>query len=204
MTLKIIENFDKYLFLKINTQWTNGFLDAVIPWWRDQNTWVPLYFFLLIFAIVNFSNRTWLWLLFAIITISISDQLNSNVVKYIFGRLRPCNDPVMQYMEILRIPTRPGSPSFPSSHACNHFSIALYFFMTLKKHIGRWAWLFIFWAATISYGQVYVGVHYPLDILAGAVEGTLLGLGVYYLYYKTNSALSNRLQAGQYSAFIGI
>jgi undecaprenyl-diphosphatase len=204
MFLKVIENFDKYLFLKINTQWTNGFLDAVMPWWRDQNTWIPLYLFLLVFAIVNFGNRTWLWLLFVIITISISDQLNSSILKYEFNRLRPCNDPVMQYLEILRLPSRSGSPSFPSSHACNHFAVGLYFFMTLKKYIGRWAWLFIFWAVTISYGQVYVGVHYPLDILAGAIEGTLIGLGVYYAYYKTNNALSNRLKTGEHGAFIGI
>lgn len=204
MNLKIIENFDKYLFLKINTQWTNGFLDAVIPWWRDQNTWIPLYFFLLFFVLVNFGNRTWLWLLFAIVTISVSDPINSGVVKYFFNRPRPCNDAVMRLVEILRIPIRPGSPSFPSSHACNHFAIALYFFMTLKKYIGRWAWLFIVWAATISYGQVYVGVHYPLDVLAGAMEGTLLGLGVYYAYYKTNTALSNRLKDAKRGAFIGI
>lgn len=184
MLLPFIEKYDKNLFLKINTHWTNGFLDAVIPWWRDQNTWIPLYLFLFVFMLVNARNKTWLWLLFAILTILISDQLNSSVLKYCFDRLRPCNDPIMRYREILRIPGRPQSPSFPSSHAVNHFAIGLYFFMTLKKYIGRWVWLFIFWAASICYGQVYVGVHYPLDVAGGAVVGTLIGLFTSFIYRR--------------------
>lgn len=184
MLLPFIEKYDKNLFLKINTHWTNAFLDAVIPWWRDQNTWIPLYLFLFVFMLINAKNKTWLWLLFAILTILISDQLNSSVLKYCFDRLRPCNDPVMRYREILRIPGRPQSPSFPSSHAVNHFAIALYFFMTMKKYIGRWVWLFIVWAASICYGQVYVGVHYPLDVAGGAVVGTLIGLFTSFIYRK--------------------
>ncbi|ANI87849.1 hypothetical protein A9P82_00045 [Arachidicoccus ginsenosidimutans] len=184
MFLRAIENFDKNLFLKINTQWTNGFLDAVLPWWRNQNTWIPLYVFLFVFMILNAKNKTWLWLLFAIITITLSDQLNSHFLKYLFDRLRPCNDPVMRYLEILRIGSRPQSPSFPSSHAVNHFAMGVYFFITMKKYVGRWGWLFIFWAASVSYAQVYVGVHYPVDIFVGAIVGTCVGLFTSFIYMK--------------------
>ncbi|MDE1192254.1 MAG: phosphatase PAP2 family protein [Arachidicoccus sp.] len=184
MLFPFLEKFDKKLFLQINKHWTNNFLDALMPWWRDQNTWVPLYLFLLVFMIVNSKHKTWMWLLFAIITILISDQLNSNLIKDFFHRLRPCNDPVMRYIEILRIPSRPSSPSFPSSHAVNHFAIAVYFFRTLKKYIGKWAWLFIVWAASICYAQVYVGVHYPFDVLGGAVLGSFIGFVTSFIYLK--------------------
>ncbi len=184
MLVTDIEKFDKKLFFKINLHWTNSFFDSIMPWWRNQNTWIPLYLFLLIFMIVNFKNKTWIWLLFVIITITLSDQLNSHFLKDVFGRLRPCNDPIIRYKEILRIASRPQSASFPSSHAVNHFAVGVYFFVTLKKYLGRWAWLLIFWAASVCYAQVYVGVHYPVDVLAGAIVGTIIGLLTSFIYQK--------------------
>jgi undecaprenyl-diphosphatase len=68
------------------------------------------------------------------------------------------------------------SGSFTSSHAANHFGLAMFSFLTLRPQIGKWAWLFFLWAAAIGYAQVYVGVHYPTDIIGGAVLGMLAGL----------------------------
>jgi undecaprenyl-diphosphatase len=68
-----------------------------------------------------------------------------------------------------------GGFSFTSSHATNHFGFAMFVFLTTKDVFGKWGrWLFV-WAATISYGQVYVGVHYPVDILFGALLGICIG-----------------------------
>lgn len=184
MLFSYFDNFDKYLFLKINTVWTSPFLDAVIPWWRDKNTWIPLYIFLLLFIFINFGKKALPWFLFVLATIALSDQLSSHFFKEYFQRVRPCNDVVMQLKERFLVRHRPQSGSFPSSHAFNHFALAIFFFNTLKKYFGQWVWLFIFWAATISYGQIYVGVHYPTDIIAGAIMGSLVGFLMYLLFSR--------------------
>ena len=76
---------------------------------------------------------------------------------------------------------RPQSSSFTSSHAANHFGLAVFFYCSLSKQVGKWAWLFIVWATAICYAQVYVGVHYPLDVVCGGVIGIVFG----YLSAKT-------------------
>ena len=78
-----------------------------------------------------------------------------------------------------------GGNSFPSSHATNHFGAAVFFFCTLKPYIKNYGWLFFFWAATISYAQVYVGVHYPTDVIGGAIIGSIVGYLMALIYNKT-------------------
>jgi undecaprenyl-diphosphatase len=70
---------------------------------------------------------------------------------------------------------RPQSSSFTSSHAANHFAMATYLYSTLKEKQGKWPLVFFFWAFIISYAQVYVGVHYPIDVTCGALIGILIG-----------------------------
>lgn len=184
MLFSYFQNFDNYLFLKINTVWTSPFLDAIIPWWRDKNTWIPLYLFLFLFIFWNFGKKAIPWVIFLLATVAVTDQVSSHFLKEYFDRVRPCNDVVMQLKERFLVHHRPQSGSFPSSHASNHFAVGVFCFITLKKYFGKWVWLFIFWAATISYGQIYVGVHYPTDIIGGAIIGSLIGWGVYAIFHK--------------------
>lgn len=167
--------FDQWLFLQINTVWTNASLDVVFPVWRESLTWVPLYVFLLAFAFYNFGNKIWFWIVILICTVILTDQISSGFFKDFFGRLRPCRDPeVMNQMRLL-LNRCPVSFSFTSSHATNHFGVAVFIILTMKPIMKQWRWLFIAWAATISYGQVYVGVHYPLDVIGGAFVGGGIG-----------------------------
>ena len=95
-------------------------------------------------------------------------------MKPYFGRLRPCNDPVMKQVVHLLVPCG-GGKSFPSSHAANHFSLAVFSSLSVGK-FAKWlapAWLL--WAAVESYSQIYVGVHYPLDVLVGGTIGACIG-----------------------------
>ena len=69
----------------------------------------------------------------------------------------------------------PGNPSFTSSHAVNHFAAAMFIFVTFRKDLSKWWAIMFAWAAIISYAQVYVGVHYPFDCIAGAIIGSILG-----------------------------
>ena len=170
-----LDGLDKKLFLQINVAWTSPFFDSIFPWYRDANTWIPLYLFLLIFIFINFGWRAIFWVLFISLTATLSDQISSSFVKNWFARPRPCSDIFMQLQGRLILNRCPGSFSFTSSHATNHFAAAMFIFLTLKTFIKKWGYLFFFWAISVSYGQIYIGVHYPLDILGGALLGCFIG-----------------------------
>ncbi|HEX2683039.1 MAG TPA: phosphatase PAP2 family protein [Ferruginibacter sp.] len=172
---------DKELFKLVNGQWTNSFFDWISPWLRNSTIWIPLYLFLMLFLLINFKKKG-LWIaIFAIITIVITDPISSRVLKPFFNRLRPCNDPDMVNSIRFLLHYRPGSGSFPSSHAANHFALAMYLYAILRAYLGKWTCLFFVWAFCIGYAQVYVGVHYPFDIVGGAVFGCLVGYGTAYV-----------------------
>ena len=181
-------NFDKAFFKLINGVWINHFFDWFMPWVRTPELWVPLYLFLVLLIAINFKkNGVWI-LFFAILTVTITDTVSSHIFKPYFHRLRPCSDPDMQGMVRLLLNYAPGNGSFTSSHAANHFGIAMFFFLALKKYFGNWMYLFFVWAFLISYAQVYVGVHYPLDILGGAIIGCFTG---YFMAWLLNRQLLN-------------
>jgi undecaprenyl-diphosphatase len=77
-----------------------------------------------------------------------------------------------------------GGYSFISNHAANHFGMAFFFFISFRPVIGRWVWLALVWAPLIAFAQVYVGVHYPLDVIAGAILGSLYGISMATLFNK--------------------
>ncbi len=166
---------DTRLFLKINTEWTNSFLDSVFPWYREANAWVPLYLFLIVFALMNFKQKAIPWILFAALTATLTDQISSSLIKNWIARPRPCRDELFMSQVRLILNHCSGGYSFPSSHATNHFGFAMFLFLTLRPILKQWVWLFFAWAATICYGQVYVGVHYPLDVFCGAILGSVIG-----------------------------
>lgn len=173
---------DTQLFLKINTEWTNPLLDSVYPWYREANAWVPLYLFLIVFAIMNFKAKALPWILFAVLTATLTDQLSSSFIKNLVERPRPCREELLMGQVRLILNNCSGGYSFPSSHATNHFGFAMFLFLTLRPIMKKWSYVFFIWAATIAYGQVYVGVHYPLDIVAGTLLGCLIGYftGTYF------------------------
>jgi membrane-associated phospholipid phosphatase len=167
--------YDKHLFKLINYRWHNNFFDWLMPWLRNSNVWVPLYFFLLLFAVFNYKKTGCWWIVFAAGTAILTDFVSSSIIKHNIIRLRPCNDlAIADWVRVL-VGYRPQSSSFTSSHAANHFGMAMFLYLTLKEKIGKWVNLFFLWAFSISFAQVYVGVHYPLDITCGALIGILIG-----------------------------
>ncbi len=166
---------DKELFSLINGKWHNEWFDTLMPFLRNANSWVPLYLFLLVFALYNFKKNTWWWIFFAAGTVIISNFLSADIIKENFFRLRPCNDPELADTVRVLVTYRPQSSSFVSSHATNHFAMAAFFYFTLSKFMGKWALLFFYWALSICYAQVYVGVHFPLDTICGGLIGFVFG-----------------------------
>lgn len=182
--LSFIEEIDKSVFLFINTQLTGAIGDFIFPILRFPKTWIPLYLALLVFVIWKFKKKAIPWIIFGIICITLTDQISSHVLKGYFGRLRPCQDASIKDIARLLVSRCPGNASFTSSHAVNHFGIAAFFYYSLKNYLKGWGWLFFVWAASICYAQVYVGVHYPGDVIAGGVLGFLLGGFVVYFFKK--------------------
>ncbi len=174
---------DEQLFHWINSGWSNGFFDAIVPYWRHKLLWLPLYFFIVSFILINFKKKGIIMILAILLTGGVADIASSHIIKKNVERLRPCNDPDVRSEMTLRARCGRGY-SFTSSHATNHFAIASIIVLLLG---GIWKWirwpLFI-WAGTIAIGQVYVGVHYPIDILCGAILGYFCGRLVYYLYER--------------------
>ncbi len=183
---------DQWLFEWINQGWQNPFLDAIMPYWREKEFWIPLYLLLAVFVLYRFRWRG-LYLLLAIgTTIGLSDTASSKVIKPTFERLRPCNDP--EFKEEVHLLIHCGSGySFTSSHATNHFALVAFLSLTLGA-LYRWLCIPLYlWAASIALGQVYVGVHYPLDILGGTILGLIIGniVAKTYLWIPSISILKH-------------
>lgn len=171
-----LQDWDRNFFLTLNHRLANPFFDTVLPYFRDSIFWVPLYLFLLVFVWLNFRVKGLWWSLAFLSTVAIADLCGTYLFKETIHRLRPCNEPSLAGQVRLVIHSCPGGYSFVSNHAANHFGLATFMVCSLRSNFGRWTYVFLLWALLISFAQVYVGVHYPSDVLGGA----LLGIGSGY------------------------
>jgi membrane-associated phospholipid phosphatase len=182
--------WDRNLLRHINADWHNSFLDWLLPFLRNADMWAPLYLFLILFVLLNCKKNGWWWLLAAVSTSIITNYTSSNLIKENIWRLRPCNDPALAgWLRTLPGIYLPESSSFTSSHAANHFGMAIFLFLTLKNVMGKWRYLFFVWAASICYAQMYIGVHYPFDIICGAAVGSMIGFVTASVFRKFQTAL---------------
>ncbi len=170
-----IEPLDRKLFFLVNNKTSNPFFDAVLPFMREANFWAPLYLFILVFAVLNFGKRGWLWFLFGICTVALTDLISSRLIKENIFRLRPCQNPDLSGNIHILANYCPQSSSFTSSHAANHFGLAVFIILTMRRYTSPWIYLFYAWAFIVCYTQVYVGVHYPFDVFSGALLGSVAG-----------------------------
>lgn len=179
--IEIGKHIDEYLFQKINTTYTNVFFDIIFPLIRNPLTWIPLYIFLAVWMSVRFKKKGLVWVLIFGATVAYSDFLSAQLLKSIFERVRPCNDATLSFY--IRELIHCGSGySMPSAHACNHFAMAFFLSITLCKKYAWITYVAILWAACIAYAQVYVGVHYPSDVVVGALLGSIIGWSVGKFY----------------------
>jgi membrane-associated phospholipid phosphatase len=175
-------NLDQELFYFINNNMHVGWLDRFAPYWRSMYFWLPVYVFFISYLLTNFNTKqAAIYLLALGLTVGSADIISSRLIKNTVARLRPCNDEKVK-PNVKLLVNCGGGYSFTSSHATNHFAAAIFVILTF---VGSRKWLrysLLFWAASISFGQVYVGVHYPLDVLCGAILGSGVGwLGAFVL-----------------------
>lgn len=181
---------DHQIFQAINQGLSNVFFDELMPVLRNRYTWVPLYLFLAIFWVKNY-GKTGLWMvLFLILCFGISDYSSSSIIKPAVARIRPCNE--LHAAVIARVDCGTGY-SFPSSHAANHFALALFFIVLFYRKWKPVLPIALLWAAAIGFAQIYVGVHFPIDILAGSILGAVVGyvLGILFLRFKPEKTWSS-------------
>jgi membrane-associated phospholipid phosphatase len=183
-----LQNFNTNYFYKINKQWANTFFDFIMPLLRESMIWIPLYLFLIIFAIKNFGKQGLYWTIAAAVTVILSNFISSDILKPMYDLPRPCRDANLEPSAILRISRCPGSGGFTSSHATNHFALATFIFLTIK-HIAVWVRWFFVWAFSIGYAQVYVGVHFPIDIIGGTLVGVTIAIFTAFIFNSINGLL---------------
>lgn len=168
-------HLDTALFHWINTGWSNPVFDVLLTAARNKYIWLPLYVLCISWILFNHTVRQSTYIILLLVAgIFVSDTISSKVIKYQVQRPRPCHELFMEPPVIQRVPCG-GGFSFTSSHAANHFCLAAFLVMVFGKYMRKWKYLWWGWAATISLSQVYVGLHYPLDILGGGMLGTLIG-----------------------------
>lgn len=176
--LEFLLEIDKKLFLFLNGMHSETF-DGIMWWISGKISWWPFYLALLIY--LGWTRRMQLIpiVLFIALSVTLTDQGSVHLFKEVFERLRPCHEPSLQGLVHQVNNKCGGSYGFVSSHAANVFGIAMLLSLIVRK---RWftAVLFV-WAAVVGYSRIYLGVHYPGDVLGGALLGTGIGIGLYYL-----------------------
>lgn len=170
--IETLKKWDEDLFLWINS-FHADWLDPVILQMTETITWIPLYAYL-IFRIFKQDRANFWWVLGGVaLTILIADQFTSGFLKPLMERLRPCHDPRWEGM-IHNYGRCGGLYGFVSSHAANTFGMAVFLNLKLNRKIKNLGWLYLY-AAIVSYTRIYLGVHYPFDILLGALIGATIG-----------------------------
>ena len=192
MIERIIE-FDKHLMLLLNG-WHSPFFDFLMPVITNKYTGIPIYLAILVILFRKTDMKKLLIAVAAIlVTFALCDSLSVALFKETFQRLRPGWDPqIMDQVRMLEY--KGGQYGFVSSHAANLFGLATITSLLIKNRI--YTALIFFWAALVGYSRIYVGKHFPADVVCGALFGILIGC----LVYKSTIWLSDYIRKKRCSA----
>ena len=201
MDVSPLIDLDRQLLL-----WFNGseslFLDGLVKTLTTAVTWAPLYVSLLYLVMKNNDNvkKVLLVVACALLCVFLAGSLNDMLVKPSVGRWRPTHDPVIGYVVDVVNDYRGGNHGFFSSHAANTFSLAVFFALLVRSRVLPIA--LVFWSLVNCWTRLYLGVHFPGDVLCGLLWGGLVGTAVWYLHLRVRRILSPSLNyiSSQYTS----
>lgn len=180
----------------------NIMLDQMVQILTSGLTWIPLY--VMLFFVVMRNNETMgqiaLVVGSAIFCVLFADGLVDGIIKQLAERWRPSNDPTFKYMVQVVDDIRPKGYSFCSAHAANTMSLAVFFSLLIRSKMLTIT--LVIWSLINCWTRLYLGVHYPSDILCGMIVGIIVGILVYLLYYKIYLRISPKINyiSNQYTS----
>ncbi len=188
--LEILITLDKALFIFLNSL-HHPFIDPVMLLITGKLTWLPLYVFILWCWIKHYQKDSWKPILGIALVILLSDQTASGFFKPTFMRLRPCHEPDVMNVSHL-VGTCGGQFGFVSSHAANTFGLAFFGLLLGRVNTQKhWVYLLL-WAFLVTYSRVYVGVHYPADVLVGGLIGVFWAWLVFRIWQLIENSAANK------------
>lgn len=183
----MLERFDRDLFLLLN-RWGTPDWDPIWLAISDKEHWIPLYLILVYHCFVVLGwRKTLLVLGGSALLILLTDQ-TANLFKSGVARLRPCHLPELDSLVRQVKSSCGGKFGFFSAHAANSMAIAMYLGLIFRRHVTSYIWVLLFWSIMVGYSRIYLGVHYPGDVLTGFAVGALWG----WLLYQLLEILSSR------------
>lgn len=188
--LEYIINQDQQLFLQLNNLGTANW-DSFWMIVTNKKTWIPLYVIFLYLCYQQFGLKNLIIIILLVaIMVGLNESLTNALKEDWVKRLRPCyNQDIYQQMRLVK-DSCGGKFGFTSAHASNHFAVAIFLGSLFKTKYKLLLPSLIFWAMLVAYSRVYIGVHFPLDIICGAIIGILFGLFFYFLYNKSTKKLN--------------
>jgi undecaprenyl-diphosphatase len=173
--LEHLIDLDKKLFLFLNSLHTPA-LDTIMAGISNKYLWIPLYV-LFLYWMIRFYRMNAIWIFLSLIAVvAISDLVSVHAFKNVFLRLRPCHDPELSGLVHIVNGKCGGQYGFYSSHATNHFAVAVFTLLVFRGKFRLFTPLILIWAGLIGYSRIYLGVHFPGDVLAGGIAGSVLAV----------------------------